>query len=97
MPAAEQAYSMGAAVALPAADSSAAGADSSGTAQVALQKLDLNNLGSAAAASQLSSSSSSLGSREYEPAPDSSEDAAAYWPSSVSGGAAAGDSEDYPF
>jgi hypothetical protein len=102
VPAAEQAHAMGWRVNLQAAADYGSSSDdeSSGMTEFALQKLDLSGWKAAAAASQLSSSSTaSLGSRdrEYEPAPNSSEDAGGYWPSSVSGGAAANDADDYPF
>lgn len=102
VPAAEQAYAMGSRVKLQAAADYGSSSDdeSSDMTEFALQKLDLSGSKAAAAASQLSSASTaSLGSRdrEYEPAPNSSEDAGQYWPSSVSGGAANGDAADYPF
>jgi hypothetical protein len=102
VPAAEQAYAMGSRVKLQAAADYGSSSDdeSSDMTEFALQKLDLSGWKAAPAASQLSSASTaSLGSRdrEYEPAPNSSEDAGQYWPSSVSGGAANADAADYPF
>jgi hypothetical protein len=105
VPAAEQAHS--APVALPRGISpfapttgSSGGGGGIGAAVRVQDELVLSSWAAAAlSGNESGSSAASMGSREYDPAPESdagdSSDPGMYWPSSVGSGAVAGDSEDF--